>query len=92
MAKGVFEKMYASPRTADAIVAADGLAQIDDDAHIVALIADVLAANCRSGRRFPRRQDQRLRLPRRQGHEGGGRQGQPETRERSPQARARSVI
>jgi aspartyl-tRNA(Asn)/glutamyl-tRNA(Gln) amidotransferase subunit B len=45
MAKGVFEKMYRSPQTADAIVAADGLAQIDDEAHIVALIAAVLAAN-----------------------------------------------
>jgi len=45
MAKGVFEKMFSSPRSADAIVAAEGLAQIDDEAHIVALIAGVLAAN-----------------------------------------------
>jgi aspartyl-tRNA(Asn)/glutamyl-tRNA(Gln) amidotransferase subunit B len=45
MAKGVFEKMYGSPQTAAAIVAAEGLAQIDDDAQIVALIAGVLAAN-----------------------------------------------
>jgi aspartyl-tRNA(Asn)/glutamyl-tRNA(Gln) amidotransferase subunit B len=45
MAKGVFERMYTSPQTADAIVAAEGLAQIDDEAQIVALIAEVLAAN-----------------------------------------------
>jgi aspartyl-tRNA(Asn)/glutamyl-tRNA(Gln) amidotransferase subunit B len=45
MAKGVFEKMYVSDRTADAIVAAEGLAQIDDQAQIAALIAEVLAAN-----------------------------------------------
>jgi aspartyl-tRNA(Asn)/glutamyl-tRNA(Gln) amidotransferase subunit B len=43
MAKGVFEKMYASGQTADAIVAAEGLAQIDDESQIVALIARVLA-------------------------------------------------
>src|SRR3954447_16805923 len=42
MAKGVFEKMFSSTRSADAIVAAEGLAQIDDEAHIVALIAGVL--------------------------------------------------
>jgi aspartyl-tRNA(Asn)/glutamyl-tRNA(Gln) amidotransferase subunit B len=45
MAKDVFEKMFASGQTADAVVAAEGLAQIDDDAQIVALIADALAAN-----------------------------------------------
>ena len=45
MAKGVLEKMYGSAQTADAIVSAEGLAQIDDEAEIVALIADVLAAN-----------------------------------------------
>jgi aspartyl-tRNA(Asn)/glutamyl-tRNA(Gln) amidotransferase subunit B len=37
--------MYASGRTADAIVAAEGLAQIDDESQIAGLIADVLAAN-----------------------------------------------
>ena len=35
MAKDVFEKMFASGRTADEIVAAEGLAQIDDEAQIV---------------------------------------------------------
>jgi aspartyl-tRNA(Asn)/glutamyl-tRNA(Gln) amidotransferase subunit B len=45
MAKGVVEKMYALNQTADAIVAAEGLAQIDDELQIVALIANVLAAN-----------------------------------------------
>jgi aspartyl-tRNA(Asn)/glutamyl-tRNA(Gln) amidotransferase subunit B len=45
MAKGVFDKMYASSRTAGEIVAAEGLAQIDDESQIVALIAEVLAAH-----------------------------------------------
>jgi aspartyl-tRNA(Asn)/glutamyl-tRNA(Gln) amidotransferase subunit B len=45
IAKDVFEKMFASGRTADMIVEAEGLTQIDDAAHIVALVADVLAAN-----------------------------------------------
>ena len=45
MAKGVFEKMYASGQTAEAIVAAEGLAQIDDESQIAGLVAEVLAAN-----------------------------------------------
>jgi len=45
MAKEVFEKMYVSDRTADAIVAAEGLAQIDDESQIAGLVADVLARN-----------------------------------------------
>ena len=36
MAKDVFEKMYASGRSADEIVAAEGLAQISDEAALVA--------------------------------------------------------
>jgi aspartyl-tRNA(Asn)/glutamyl-tRNA(Gln) amidotransferase subunit B len=42
MAKGVFEKMMASGTDPAAIVAAEGLAQIDDDEQIGRLIADVL--------------------------------------------------
>jgi aspartyl-tRNA(Asn)/glutamyl-tRNA(Gln) amidotransferase subunit B len=45
MAKGVFETMLTSGRTAEAIVAAEGLAQIDDEGQIVGLIADVLSRN-----------------------------------------------
>jgi aspartyl-tRNA(Asn)/glutamyl-tRNA(Gln) amidotransferase subunit B len=45
MAKEVFEKMYTTGRSAAAIVDAEGLAQIDDEAHIARLIADVVAAN-----------------------------------------------
>jgi aspartyl-tRNA(Asn)/glutamyl-tRNA(Gln) amidotransferase subunit B len=42
-AKDVFEKMFASARSADEIVQAEGLAQIDDDSQIVALVSEVLA-------------------------------------------------
>jgi aspartyl-tRNA(Asn)/glutamyl-tRNA(Gln) amidotransferase subunit B len=45
MAKDVFEKMYATGRTAGDIVSADGLTQIDDESQLVALIAEVLSRN-----------------------------------------------
>ena len=45
MAKDIFEKMYATGRTAIAIVEAEGLAQIDDESQIAALIGEVVAAN-----------------------------------------------
>jgi aspartyl-tRNA(Asn)/glutamyl-tRNA(Gln) amidotransferase subunit B len=43
IAKDVFEKMFASGRAADEIVAAEGLTQIDDESQIVGLIAGVLS-------------------------------------------------
>ena len=45
IAKGVFEKMFASGRSADDIVAAEGLTQIHDETEIVALIDEVLGRN-----------------------------------------------
>ena len=45
MAKDVFEKMIATGRAADEIVAAEGLAQIDDELQILGLIAAVLEKN-----------------------------------------------
>ncbi|MFN7917976.1 MAG: Asp-tRNA(Asn)/Glu-tRNA(Gln) amidotransferase subunit GatB [Vicinamibacterales bacterium] len=45
IAKGVFETMMASGRDAAAIVAAEGLTQIDDEGQILAIIADVVAKN-----------------------------------------------
>jgi aspartyl-tRNA(Asn)/glutamyl-tRNA(Gln) amidotransferase subunit B len=45
IAKGVFEKMVTSGRNAGAIVAAEGLTQIDDESQIVALVGDVIAGN-----------------------------------------------
>ena len=55
-AKDVFEKMFATARAPDDIVAAEGLTQIDDEAEIVGVVADVLARNpdavaqCRAGK------------------------------------------
>jgi aspartyl-tRNA(Asn)/glutamyl-tRNA(Gln) amidotransferase subunit B len=43
MAKDVFEKMFESSRTAEDIVAAEGLSQLDDEGAILSLIEDVLA-------------------------------------------------
>jgi aspartyl-tRNA(Asn)/glutamyl-tRNA(Gln) amidotransferase subunit B len=45
MAKDIFEKMFATNQTAAAIVAAEGLAQIEDESQISGLIADVLDRN-----------------------------------------------
>jgi len=45
IAKGVFEKMFNSARSADEIVSAEGLTQIDDEAYIQELIAKVMQAN-----------------------------------------------
>lgn len=45
IAKEVFETMFASGRTADDIVRAEGLTQIDDESHLAGLVADVLARN-----------------------------------------------
>jgi aspartyl-tRNA(Asn)/glutamyl-tRNA(Gln) amidotransferase subunit B len=45
MAKDVFDKMFATGRTAQEIISAEGLAQIDDESQIVDLIAAVIAKN-----------------------------------------------
>ena len=45
IAKTVFDTMIASGRTAEEIVAADNLAQIDDEGQIARLVAEVLAKN-----------------------------------------------
>jgi aspartyl-tRNA(Asn)/glutamyl-tRNA(Gln) amidotransferase subunit B len=45
IAKSVFEKMYDSGRSADDIVAADGLAQIGDEGALIGSVRAVLAAN-----------------------------------------------
>jgi aspartyl-tRNA(Asn)/glutamyl-tRNA(Gln) amidotransferase subunit B len=45
IAKEVFEKMFASGRSAQAIVDAEGLARIDDDAAVEDAVRQVIAAN-----------------------------------------------
>ena len=45
IAKDVFEKMLASGRSADEIVGAEGLTQIDDSADLMVLITEVLSQN-----------------------------------------------
>ena len=44
-AKDVFAKMYDSGRTADEIVASEGLAQIGDEGALLAIVRDVVAAS-----------------------------------------------
>jgi len=45
IAKGVFDKMFSSDRSAAAIVEAEGLAQIDDEKEIAAQVAEVVSKN-----------------------------------------------
>jgi aspartyl-tRNA(Asn)/glutamyl-tRNA(Gln) amidotransferase subunit B len=45
IAKDVFETMFESGRPADDIVRVEGLAQIDDETKLAALVADVVARN-----------------------------------------------
>ena len=83
MAKDVFEQdVRDRAETADEIVAAEGLAQIDDESQIVALVGDVLAAN----RRCRWRSTAAARPPRfgflvGQVMKATARQGQPEARQ-----------
>jgi aspartyl-tRNA(Asn)/glutamyl-tRNA(Gln) amidotransferase subunit B len=48
IAKDVFEKMWASGKPADQIVAAEGLAVINDEAAVEAVIRDVVAAQAQA--------------------------------------------
>ncbi len=52
MAKDVFEKMFASGQAADAVVRAEGLAQIDDESAIIALVDGVLRANVDAAQQY----------------------------------------
>ncbi len=45
VAKDVFEKMWSTGQRAQAIVDAEGLAQIEDEAALAAIVADVIARN-----------------------------------------------
>jgi aspartyl-tRNA(Asn)/glutamyl-tRNA(Gln) amidotransferase subunit B len=45
VAKDVFAKMYDSRRTADEVVATEGLGQVNDESALAALVRDVIAAN-----------------------------------------------
>jgi aspartyl-tRNA(Asn)/glutamyl-tRNA(Gln) amidotransferase subunit B len=52
IAKDVFEKMYASGRSADEIVAAEGLASIDDVDALEARVLETMASNDKAVRQY----------------------------------------
>jgi aspartyl-tRNA(Asn)/glutamyl-tRNA(Gln) amidotransferase subunit B len=81
IAKDVFDKMVGTGRSAEEIVAAEGLTQIDDEREIASLVDRVLAANVRRRGAVPRRTCRDLRLSGRSGDEGGRRQGESEARQ-----------
>lgn len=51
-AKDVFERMWATGRPADEIVAAEGLAQISDEAALASAVDDVIAAHADTAAQF----------------------------------------
>jgi aspartyl-tRNA(Asn)/glutamyl-tRNA(Gln) amidotransferase subunit B len=52
IAKDVFAKMYDTGRWADAIVAAEGLAQNSDEGALLAIVRDVIASNAEAAAQF----------------------------------------
>ena len=82
IAKDVFEKMFASGRSADEIVQAEGLTQIDDESQIDSAVADVLAKNADAATQYPSRQDIGPWVSRGSSDEVDGRQGESEARQR----------
>ncbi len=71
---------------ADKIIESRGLKQITDTSAIERAIDQVIAANPGATRRLPRRQGKAVRLLRRPGDEGNGRQGQSGPAQRAAQA------
>ena len=84
--------MFASGRTADDIVQAEGLTQIDDEAQIVALIGDVLAAHADAVAQYRAGKTAAFGFLVGQVMKAAGGQGEPQARQRAAEARARSVI
>ena len=85
IAKDVFEAMVETGERPGAIVESRGLRQVTDTGAIDAAIAAVIAANLGQGGTIPVRQGQAVRLLRRPGDEGNGRQGQPGADQRGAQ-------
>jgi aspartyl-tRNA(Asn)/glutamyl-tRNA(Gln) amidotransferase subunit B len=52
IAKGVFGKMYDTGRSADEIVAAEGLAQNSDEGALLAIVRDVIARNSEAAAQY----------------------------------------
>ena len=92
MAKDVFEKMFASNRSADEIVAAEGLAQIDDESQIVALIADVLAKNADAVAQYRGGKTATFGFLVGQVMKAAGGKANPEARERAAEESARPAV
>ena len=76
IAKDVFEAMWSGRADADSIIAAKGLRQITDTGAIERAIADVMTANPAQLADLPLGQGQALRILRRPGDEGDGREGE----------------
>ena len=76
IAKDVFEKMYRSGDTAQAIVSREGLTQVADEGALGAAVDRVLAEHAKVVEDFRRRQEGGARLPGRAGDEGHAGQGQ----------------
>ena len=87
IAKDVFEAMVETGEDPAAIVEEKGLRQVTDTGAIdAAVVEQVLAANADKVAEYQVGQGQAVRLLRRPGDEGDGRQGQPGTGQRGAEA------
>ena len=91
-AKSVFETMYATGRPAEEIVRTEGLAQISDEGALVEIIRDIMAAQADAVAQYRGGEGRELRVPRRPGDEGHGRQGESEAGQRAAAAGDRSRV
>ena len=89
--KEIFEKMYESGQTAEQIVDAEGLIQIDDETVLSKAVRAVLERESRPRRAVSRRQDGGARFPGRAGDEGDRREGQSKEGERASPRRTGPV-
>ena len=92
IAKDVFEAMWSEGKSADQIIEVKGLKQITDSGAIESVIDCGDRREPEAARRLPRRQGQAVRLLRRPGHEGDGREGQSGAAERPAEGEARRLI
>ena len=86
-AKTAFAAMCNSGKGAEATVSELGLAQVSDEGAIAAACDKIIAAGAGQGRGVSRRTRQVVRIFRRPGNEGDGRQGKPEGDQRNPETK-----
>ena len=92
IAKDVFPKMYDSGRSADEIVAAEGLAQNSDESAVLEIVRQVIAANADTVAQYRAGSQKTFGFLVGQVMKGSGGKANPEARQRAAQARTRRAV